>query len=72
MKKATYTPPRAESVTISFENMLAGSTLTTDGSQNISITPSDGDGDGGYTGSFQSHRRGWNSDDWAAPADAEE
>ena len=41
--------------------MLAGSILDGEGGDNSNITPSDSE----HTGSFDSNRRGWSSENWS-------
>lgn len=59
--KQAYIRPTATTIKFAVEEaFLADSKLSTDGSDNIQITPSDEE----YNGSFQSNSRGWSSDNW--------
>lgn len=58
--KQSYIRPTASVIKLATEEAFLTGSLTGDGSDNVSIKPSDEE----YNGSFQSESRGWNSDNW--------
>ena len=62
MNKKSYLTPRFAVFTLAADApMLAGSILNGEGGDNSNITPSDSE----HTGSFDSNRRGWSSENWS-------
>lgn len=60
--KQAYIRPTATTIKFAAEEaFLSNSKLSTDGSDNIQITPSDNEE---FGGTFQSNSRGWSSDNW--------
>lgn len=61
MMKKKYASPKAEVIALTLETHLLVGSLTTDGIGNTGILPDEG----GFNGSFQGNKRGWNSDNWS-------
>lgn len=62
MNKKSYLTPRFAVFTLATDApILAGSILDGEGGDNSNITPSDSE----HTGSFDSNRRGWSSENWS-------
>ena len=58
--KQSYIRPTATAIKFAAEEAFLAGSLTGDGSDNVSIKPSDEE----FNGSFQSESRGWSSDNW--------
>lgn len=58
--KQSYIRPTATAIKFVAEEAFLTGSLTGDGSDNVSIKPSDEE----YNGSFQSDSRSWSSDNW--------
>ncbi len=60
MKKKVYEAPVCETLWVSVEGMLAGSTLSSDGGANLGITVGGDEYDGEFSGKGQGDWNIWN------------
>lgn len=60
MKKKVYEAPVCETLLVSVEGMLAGSTLSGNGGANLGITPGGDEYDGEFNGKGQGDWNIWN------------